>query len=45
MEKQEYIAPIVEFVEICSEASFASSGNFEQPRPGNNDPFSDSAWD
>jgi hypothetical protein len=45
MEKMGYIEPKVDIIGICTEVGFASSGNFEQPRPGSNDPFSGSAWD
>lgn len=46
MKITDYISPMVVILDVEPEYGFAQSGgNFEQPVPGNYDPFSDSAWD
>lgn len=45
MKITDYVSPMVVILDVEPEYGFAQSGNFEQPVPGNYDPFSDSAWD
>lgn len=47
MKITDYVSPMVVILDVEPEYGFAQSGNgnFEQPVPGNYDPFSGSAWD